>query len=190
MTGKNIIALAVLLLIVGGLYFLFKSGVVRTPQTLENSYVNEAYGISFEYPEGYLLDEREAGNGERRHYNISLFEDTQFTRDLLAGKVLGTEAPPSISVDLYQNDLDNQPLWGWIRGMNFSNWKLSDERYASTTVDGTEAVAYSWDGLYRGDSIVFLHGGNVVVLSVTYHTPTDKLRDDFRDVVVPSFKTL
>ncbi|MDP3958193.1 MAG: hypothetical protein Q8Q36_01870 [bacterium] len=189
MTGKNIIALALLLLVAGGFYFLFKSGLVRAPEALLNSYRNEAYGIEFTYPDGYVLDEKEVGNGERRHYNISLFEDTPFVRDLLAGKVLGTEAPPSISVDFYQNDLDNQALWAWIRGTNFSNWKLSDERYASTTIDGTEAVTYTWDGLYRGESVVFLHGGNVVMLSVTYHTPEDKLRSDFEETVAPSFKT-
>lgn len=189
MTGKNIIALIILLLIGGSLYFLLKSGILESPERLENSYRNEVYGISFEYPEGYVLDERELGNGERRHYHISLFEDTPFVRDLLAGNVIGTEAPPAISVDFFQNNLDNEPLWRWIRGNNNSNWKLSDERYASTTVGGAEAVKYTADGLYRGDYIVFLHGGNVVMLSVTYHTQGDKLRDDFGKTVVPSFKT-
>jgi len=181
-TKNFLISLIVLAVLSLALYVVGTRMPAEAPVT-ENSYTNTTYGFSFSYPEGYLLDEKEVGNAERSHYNISLFEDTQFVRDLLAGKVIGTEAPPSISIDVYQN-LEGMTAEAWVRGNANSNFKLSlDGTLASTTVDGVPAVSYSWDGLYRGDSIVAAHKNSIIMLSVGYHSPEDKIRDDFSTVI-------
>lgn len=184
------ITLAVLaLLAVGGVWYWSGRTSPQAEEENFSSYSNDAYGISFKYPNRYFLSEREAGNGERRHYFIVLIEDTPQNRDIIEGKLIGTESPPWISVDIFQNNLDNMSVSTFVTATNNSNWKLGDGNIASTTVGGQEAVAYSWDGLYRGDSVVFAHRENIIMLSGTYFGEEDQIRKDF-EAVTSSFLAL
>ena len=82
--------------------------------------------------------------------------------------------PTGISIDIYQNDLDRQTLYGWLTGSSASNFKLSpDGTYTTASVDGREAIAYRWSGLYEADNTAFLHKDNIVSIAATYITPDD-----------------
>lgn len=163
---------------------------VGRPQTMsgENSqpiaarYSNTEYGISFKYSNTYQLEERDApGSGERRHHIVTLIDT-----DDAANVPENGEGPTAITVEMFQNNLDRQPVETWIRGTSNSNFKLSpDGALSTTTVYGVTAYSYSWDGLYRGDSVVFEHKNNIFMLSVTYMTPDDQIRKDF-DLLVRS----
>lgn len=183
-----IVLLGIFIIVV---FAIFALQMYRDRQVVEapvlNIYTNFIYGISFEYPTDYFLDEKEVGNEERRHWNIAIIEDTETNRDFRSGKLVDTEGPTSITVDVYQNDIDKQSVVGWINNSSDSNFKLSSGTYSSTTIDGTEAVRYSWDGLYRGDSIVFSHKQNIIMMSVTYLNETDRIKNDF-DKLVSSFR--
>jgi hypothetical protein len=64
-----------------------------------------------------------------------------------------------------------------------SNFQLSpDGVLTETSLAGEEALAYGWDGLYRGNSIALSRGENVYVLSVTYLETSDQIRADFAGV--------
>lgn len=146
-------------------------------------YTSDTYGISFSYPKKYFLTEKlQPGSAERYHYVISLFEDTEFNRKLVAGEVLGTEGPVSISFDIYQNNLDKLTLLGWLNTGN-SNFKLGDGKHELTKVNGKEAVKYSWDGLYQGDTVAWLSGDNLIAGSVTYNSSDDVIRQDFEKIL-------
>jgi hypothetical protein len=86
---------------------------VKTPEF--KTYVSDTLGIKFDYPQNYILDERNTGSGARGRYTISLFEDTPGNRALLNGDVQG-EGPTSISVDIFQNDLDKENAYKWVTG--------------------------------------------------------------------------
>ena len=120
----------------------------------------------------------EVGNAEREHYVIILTR----REDLPAPE--NGEGPPTISFDLYQNNLDKTSLVDWVKGTNNSNFKLSDGTYTSTTVAGVPAMEYSWDGLYRGDSVVFLHKDRVIMVTGMYLQPTDAIREDFEKIIL------
>ena len=142
-------------------------------------YMNDTYDISFEYPDTYELQEREVGNGERYRYAITLID-----KEALANIPQNGEGPPAINVEIFQNNLDKLSVETWVRGTNFSNFKLSpDGTLTVGTVAGTPALSYIWDGLYRGRSVVVAHKGNIIMLSVQWLTEEDAIIKDFADLL-------
>lgn len=139
------------------------------------TYTSERYGITFSYPAAYELSERDApGSAMREHHIITLMR----TADLPAPE--GGEGPPSISIDIYQNNLDSQTTEGWIRGSSDSNFKLSQEqRLASTTIDGKPALSYRWSGLYEGTTIALAQLDWIYAFSVMYLEPGETIVQDF-----------
>lgn len=182
----NKTAVVLVILILGGaaayLYFVPPTPVVPVPQESPNQsegprYENAALGFAFEYPDTYQLAERELGNGERWHYNVTLLDKVA-----AANIPEGGEGPTAITVDVFQNNLDQLTVAEWVANDSRSNFKLAiSGALANVTVTNSEkqAVAYTWDGLYRGDSIVFGHDGKIFMLSVTYMTPQDTIIGDF-----------
>lgn len=166
-------------LLIGGVgaYFFLSGDEARTPNSGDQRYENKKFGISFSYPNGYVLEEREIGSGEREHYAITLMRQA----DLPLPK--DGEGPPTISIDVFQNNLDRLTLMQWLTETSYSNFKLSGGRYAETTVGGTSAVFFHWSGLYEGNTVAFLHGDVVVAISGTYLAPGDPIALDFEEVL-------
>lgn len=142
-------------------------------------YTNAALGIAFSYPANYVVEEREAGNGERRHYSIMLADE-----QALAQAPINGEGPTAITFDFYQNNLDTLSVADFVTMRAESNYKLSTgEKIAPLVLDGREAFTYSWDGLYRGISGAIAHGDWILVASVTTLTPEDQIAKDFRSII-------
>ena len=179
MMNNKVLAPIAMLAVLAALFYAYSKypwGLVA-PAAL--SYSSEQYGITFTYPDTYALQERELGNGERWHHAIVLVD-----KAWLANIPEGGEGPPALSVDIYQNDLDQLPIENWIRDTNASNFKLSiDGRLAEVQVAGSRALYYRWDGLYRGESYALAHKGNIVVFSATYNATDDQIRKDFAQVL-------
>lgn len=147
-----------------------------------SSYKNDTYGVSFTYPKELYLEEKEVGNAERGHYVISLTENTDTNKKLRKGGIIG-EGPTAITLDIFQNNIDKTLLVDWIKGVSYSNFKLSNGVYATTSIAGVTGYMYDWDGLYRGHSIVFAYKESIVMVSVTNLTPEDKLLKDFQIII-------
>lgn len=171
---------------IGALFFVQVGGPTQSLITGATStaaklltYSNPTYGLSFEHGDSYELKERELGDEHRWHYSITLID-----KAALAVMPENGEGPLAITIDVYQNDLDHQSAEEWIRNTNDSNYKLSpDGLIGSTTIAGVSALSYQWDGLYRGESIVFVHADAIVMASVTWISETDTIRDDFETVL-------
>ena len=71
-------------------------------------YMNDTYGISFEYSDTYALQEREVGNAQRYHQMLTLID-----KEALANIPQNGEGPPTINVDIFQNDLDKLSVEAW-----------------------------------------------------------------------------
>ncbi|MBI5134203.1 MAG: hypothetical protein HZA81_02340 [Candidatus Taylorbacteria bacterium] len=147
------------------------------------SYSSGRFGLSFEYPKGYYLEEREVSAAERLHYQIVLTEDTEWNRRLRSGEVPPTEGPTSITIDVFQNDLDQDTARGFITGSNNSNYKLGDGVVATTTRGSLEGLEYSWSGLYEGRSFVVASPRYIYMFSVTRLDPSDRILKDFNEVM-------
>lgn len=144
-------------------------------------YVSAGYGFSFMYPEGYFVDE---GRSETfAHDWVSLIEDTEFNRRLVAGEVPATEGPVSIRVDIFLGAVAEGGLESWVRESRYSNFPLATTELSPVTVAGASGFAYSHDGLYMNDAVVLGSGGTVYMLSVSYTSPDDEIRDDFQAVI-------
>jgi hypothetical protein len=132
-----------------------------------NRYSSDTFGISFYYPDGYELSEAERGTAERGHYSIVLVRDEDRVPPV------NGEGPTSITIDIYENNIDKQTLVGWLNNSSASNFKLSNGTYATTSVASVPAVTYAWSGLYEGKTTAFVHGTNIIALSVTHMSPDD-----------------
>jgi len=182
--NKKIVLYTILIACLGALVFLFRLDKAPPINNANvKSYSNSAVGLSFTYPQKYYLEEKEVGNGERSHYAIILTEDTEENRLIREGKSPGRDGPIAITVDIYQNNLDKQTIAGWIKNTSESNYKLSNDVLASTTVASQEALSYSFDGLYVADSVVTGFKDSIISFTVTYLNRNDQIRNDFQSVL-------
>lgn len=176
----------VIIAIAGIFYFSQKKSPTETADTIK-TYTNASYGVTFSYPADYFLTEREVGNGERYHYVIMLVEDTEFNRDLIAGKILGTEGPIAITLDIYQNNLDLLSAEAWMKNNSESNFKLGNGSYDVGSAGGLQVVSYLWDGLYRGKTVAIANDSNVYAFTATYNADSDMTIKDL-DALLGSVK--
>lgn len=178
---KKIYIVVAAVLLIGGVYAVSRTKIPAprvTPSVVgERTYVNERYGISFTYPQNYVITEAERGDGHRGHYVITLVKQED------AAPRENSEGPVAIVFDIYQNNLDRQTLRGWLEGSSYSNYKLSNDTYMMTHVGGADAVAYRWSGLYEATTTAFIHNDNIVAASVTYITPEDTQIAVYHDIL-------
>ncbi|OGG47056.1 hypothetical protein A2671_01540 [Candidatus Kaiserbacteria bacterium RIFCSPHIGHO2_01_FULL_49_13] len=184
MNQKTIIGGLLALVILGIGFYAFND---RTAGPGLKTYTSNAYKISFQYPGTYFVSEKDMSGSELRgHHVVMLMEDTAENRSLADGTYSGPprEGPPTINVDIFQNNLDNQSPENWVKNSSISNYKLSpDGLLSSTAVGGEQALRYTWSGLYNGVSYVAAHGDNMFMFSGTSLAPQDPITRDFEDVV-------
>jgi hypothetical protein len=166
--------IVVLALVVTGYLFWGSPAAAPEAPTAKdmNLYANGTYGLSFSYPENYILSEQEAGPG---HYAITLILEED------AVPVVNGEGPTAITFDIYDHK-EGGTLSDWLTRQE-SNFQISDGTYASTTVGDVEAVHYGWSGLYEGETTAFMHEGKVIAASVTYRSPSDEIRNVYEAVL-------
>lgn len=181
MSVKKVSSIAALLVVLIGLIWFSRTQNVSTDNSIK-TYKSISYGISFLYPENYFLEEKPTGNGERSRYTITITEDTKENRLVREGKTEAREGPVSITIDVFQN-LENQSAESWIKRTSYSNYKLGDGNILPITLGGKDALSYRWSGLYEGNSVVFVHKGNVIMMSVTFLSPTDPIVDIFESIL-------
>lgn len=169
--------------IVAGMYLpRSQNGTTSTSTTASErplkTYYDERYGIAFNFPDNYDVQEHDSTGAGAKHHTIVVGD-----KGALAGAPANSEGPPVITIDIFPNP-GNPGAEKWIKATNESNYKLSpDGVLTATKVAGYDAIAYVWDGLYRSTTIVFPHKSQMYMLSVGYNSPTDQIRQDFPKVV-------
>ncbi len=141
------------------------------------SYSSGRYGLAFEYPASYQLDEKEVGNMERTHHVITL-TDKAFLPLPTDG-----DGPVSMTIDIFENDRDSLSSEDFIRTTANSNYKLGGGVIASTSYGELTGLEYGWSGLYEGRSLVVARPGYVFMFSVTHQTSNDPILKDFKDIL-------
>lgn len=184
----RVFSLTVVLIVIGSAFYLLSRPGNDTPTIGEDNatvpkmlqYESASYGLRFSYPDTYVLTEQDVGNqAEREHHAIAIIN-----KIAAANIPQGGEGPTAITIDIYGNGIDKQTPENWIRNSSPSNFKLSpDQKLSTTTVGGAPAYSYTWDGLYRGDSVVISHASNILMFTVTYMDATDPIRTDFQQLL-------
>jgi hypothetical protein len=142
------------------------------------TYTNSSYSLSFQYPKNYELNEAVSEGST----TITITEGgIRLPRD--------GEGPTSITVQMFSGTPQTQgkqsPAVAWIASSPFSNFNLSQmQNPGKTTIGGQEGYLYTWDGLYRGTTVVTEHKGNIISFTVTYDGETDlEKREAFTELI-------
>ncbi len=188
-SGLRVVAIIVVLAVIGAAAYIMARPVSEKPSIGEDqdprermmSYIGASeYDVDFLYPDSYTLVEHDVGNqAERAHHTVSLVLNDDYAR-------MGTdsEGPTAITIDIFGNAQDSRGLEQWIRNTSISNFKLSKDQVLSTsTVAGLDALSYTWDGLYSGDSTVVRSGSRIYMFSVTYMDTAAPIRDHYAKLV-------
>lgn len=151
----------------------------RGEDTSPKVYQNESAKISFAYGYNYFLDEIK---GEDRE-SVVITEDTKFNRDVRSGRIVGTEGPISITVDVFSNVPKTGEVISWV-GENLEyNFQLSNGKYETGNVGGAKAVFYKIDGLYPAEVVVFRHNDKFVMITGQYNSELDPIREEFNRIL-------
>lgn len=144
-----------------------------TPQ--RQSYASTAYGLSFTYPDTYVLDERDITEGIPSHTIVLM--------DAMAAANIpvGGEGPASIAISIF--DAATTSAREWVESSVASNFQLAAGSMTDTTIDGKSAVAYRTDGLYATDNIVVVHNSRAYMFSVGWVAESDAIVNDFQNLV-------
>lgn len=145
---------------VGGYLFYRKNN----PEGVRH-YVSTAYAVSFDYPAQYKLTETPIENATGTRIIIT---EKSFTMPK------DGEGPTAITIDMFDNPgikaaKGKSTVETWIASSTYSNFSVSDmEAPGPTRVDDKLAWLYTWNGLYRGISVVTDYDDDIYMFSVTY----------------------
>jgi hypothetical protein len=168
----------------GAYYFVIKDKEDIREEIMSMTYYDsEILGLSFDYPTTYFIQEKDESTSERNMYSVVLAEDTEENRRVFSGLEPGREGPPTISITIFQNNLDNYTAREWIESSSFSNYKLSNGILTETVIDDMVAFSYQATGLYENDNVVVAHEDFVYMFTVFYLTPADGIRSDFEEML-------
>jgi len=176
---KSIIIAACLFFVVLCIY-AYLSPVEKTESN--RTYQNTEIGLSFDYPGKYFTIETLA-QGEREIRTITLLEDTEENRSLVNNQLPGRESPPTITLTLYQNNLDKYDAETFINNNSHSNFKLSDGKITNTALGNIPALKYNATGLYENENIVAATPSFVYMATVNFSSPQDTIITDFNNII-------
>jgi hypothetical protein len=155
------IALVVIALLLGWLFYSHSQTDAAPDTTTLSHYSSDAYGISFSYPSDYVLTEQDiatAQAGTKTYHQITLINK----KDLRVP--VNGEGPTAITIRFNAPDMKAPP---------------SGRPSATTTVSGFPAVSSSWSGLYEGTTIVVTRPAMTYTFSVTYMDIGSQIIQDF-----------
>ncbi len=175
--SKTIIAATfIVVAVAAALYFLPRffpssSGATKT-------YMNDVYGVAFDYPSRYDLTETSKQNGEGPELIVTLTDKKWLP-------AIDGEGPTAITLEIYTRaesvPTQEDTVETWIRSATSSNFHLSTNgTLGETRIANQSGQLYTWSGLYEGTSIATEHRGNILLFTITYDGNNDmQKRQDF-----------
>jgi hypothetical protein len=142
------------------------------------TYSNSTYGVTFDYPNTYLLEEHSLNSIQGALVVV--------LTDKKAIIPSNGEGPVAITIGMYPSTIKStEALLSWVQSSPYSHFSQSAQASPSpTTVMHKAAYLYTWDGLYSGTTVATSHEGNIIAFSVTYDGNSDmQIRQDFTDLM-------
>lgn len=173
---RGVLALVMLI----GFYLLGSLYVTKETEEKKQtiaSYTSVPAALSFEYPKGYYVLEKQVGSETNPQTAIVLVEDTEENRNVVNNVTDEVrEWPTMITIDAYLNTKGLAPeVWA----QQETTWKVSDKVLRPAIIGVSPAVQYNWSGLYEGTSTIVTSGTHAYVISVTWMTADDQIRKDY-----------
>jgi len=146
-------------------------------------YESDRLGLSFNVPGGFTVDNSLESAEIEGEYDfrgqIELWSDADY-EDIQAGAYEGgTEYPPNVSVTVYNNP-EQVSLQNWAEGHNRF---VMIEEYSTAMVAGQEAIAFTSDGLYRSENIVFSSPNSEDIVVISYAQGGEGYEQAFQKII-------
>lgn len=151
-------------------------------QVSSQTHANPAYGFQFEYPAGFAIEtESEQLIETQSHVQIYTSEDYRALQQ-------GTLYEPGrfIEVSAYENpDRLSAQEWSVQNSPQSNLDPARPNDVDAIRVAGQAAIAFSWCGMFCGDSVVFTNGDRnvVVVVAIIDAAPADPVRAAFEQIL-------
>jgi hypothetical protein len=161
MNMKKLVSIALIVIaLLLGLLFYSRPQTDAAPDTRTPShYSSDAYGISFSYPSDYVLTEQDIPTqGTKTYHQITLINKKNLPVPA------NGEGPTAITIGFNAPDTKAPP---------------SGRPSATTTISGLPAVSSSWSGLYEGTAITVTRPNMTYAFSVTYAETGSQIVQDF-----------
>jgi len=176
------IGIAILLALAGFSYALYPGSSDKPLDSRVNvSYTSGSYGISFLYPPGYKLTER----------NLPHPVDTEATgtldHEVILRKV-GVDVPkesdasPSIVIQMFENEPEYMTAGDFVQYVDPNRSRATGD-VASTTYGGYSGLEYTWTGLFEGRSFIVARKGFIYVFSAIGANEEPMLDSDWRKIM-------
>lgn len=133
----------------------------------QNTYKSQPLGVSFEYPEGYVVDKtnEQPDTGTETLRGALEVWTLADSKAIQTNKFEGTELPANVSISVYRNP-NRLSLREWVKSR--SNYFISPKNYTQQQVAGQKAIAFQSTGLYESENVALpsLDGQDVVVIKL------------------------
>ncbi|MEN9552072.1 MAG: hypothetical protein RI935_449 [Candidatus Parcubacteria bacterium] len=178
----NFLALCGVIVLIFALIFVIKNRQINeggeTSLTAKRAVVG---GVSFLYPAAYGEMMKSESNAQPGQPNIVIFENTDSAKAFFSNTAtVPGEAPPTITLHVYQKT-STEDTDTFLR--KASPYIFSKGAGRPIVLNNKEALSYTWDGLYKGDSVAFTRGDTVYLFSVTYITTNDPIVKAYENIV-------
>lgn len=170
----NLFIFVIILALVASLIYMMKSErKPEVPPLIKASVAN----IDFVYKSQYGVYEKKNSPFTGALSTITLYEDTDLNRKFFKGEKGSPQEPPTtISIDIYNNPNSVAPQQ--LLGTNAS-YMFAQGEGADIAVGGQKGKLITWNGLYKGRSIIVTSKGLTYVFSVTSRKDTDTILSDY-----------
>jgi hypothetical protein len=133
----------------------------QSPMSANNKrYVSEHWGVAFEYPDGFVVDESEIDRG-----TIELWTQEDYAK-IQQNEFAGSELPANVGVAVRENPV-NLPLRDWVEQ---DNWFVNPTDFQAIAIAGREGLMFRGTGLYENQYVVVAEGDRVLVVSFAAST--------------------
>jgi hypothetical protein len=146
-------------------------------------YESDRLGFSFTVPEGFTIDNSLDSAEIEAEYDfrgqIELWSNADDEAIQAGAYEGGTEYPPNVSITVYNNPERRLPQ-DWVEE---SNRFLRLGEYSTVMVAGQEAIAFTSDGLYRSENIVFSSPNSEDIIVISYAQGGEGYEQAFQEIV-------
>lgn len=174
----NLLVLLIILALVFALIYMQRSkDVSGTVATTFPAIKATVANVELAYKEGYGVYEKTKSPYTKTLNTVVWYENTEANRNFfIGGPNAPAEPPVTMTLDVYDNPNNLSPkelLQGDVPYM------FVEGEGQPVTLAGKEARLFTWDGLYKGRSVMVNHNNLTYVFSVTSLSPMDVILRDF-----------
>ncbi len=175
---NKIITLSVILVLLIAGYFLFIDS--KKTEAQYTKYTSPEIGLEFDYPTGYVLDERmpvDLGTGLIKVIILERLEDKS------KEPPVNSEGAPTITISVFENNKKQfSGVWA-DENIQYSNINLKRGDIKEVVVGGANTIQYMADGLYSSNNAVVAHGDNIYVITGQFIDQNSDLQKDFQPLL-------